>query len=431
MKGMKRTAWIAAALVLISILTVVGSAYAQGAPVTLRVVFPGTSETEKQGAVRLKNLAERHLPGIKIEMMYIGWPDLEKKLSVMLPGGDIPDLVQQQEATTLVAMGALEPLDSYLARPDSPLKKEQFFEGVWNYSQYDGKMHTIPIRAISYGLMVREDLLTAAGMKLTDLKTWDDLKRAAKALTKGNVYGYGYPLGLPRFAWREGPYIAAYSNGIDLSDTSEAAKPAYLEVLRLFKDLHPYMSPTTKVMGLREAFQTWGLGNIALMPAGDFFVANLYPINPKILKITRAVAFPRGPSAKKPRAPVANVGWAMFKGSKNKEEAWRALTFFTSLENLTEESAMLNTPARQDIDMAKLSAAAAKFYPDAVEENRRIIGDFVANAHPIGVPMRKILRREEMEVAFQKIMIEMLDGKLTPEQAYERIKAEIDKIKRS
>ena len=27
------------------------------------------------------------------------------------------------------------------------------------------------------------------------------------------------------------------------------------------------------------------------------------------------------------------------------EEAWRALTFFTSLENLTEESAMLNTPA--------------------------------------------------------------------------------------
>jgi len=47
------------------------------------------------------------------------------------------------------------------------------------------------------------------------------------------------------------------------------------------------------------------------------------------------------------------------------------------------------------------------------------------------VPMRKILRREEMEVAFQKIMIEMLDGKLTPEQAYERIKAEIDKIKRS
>jgi hypothetical protein len=80
--------------------------------------------------------------------------------------------------------------------------------------------------------------------------------------------------------------------------------------------------------------------------------------------------------------------------------------------------------------MAKLSAAAAKFYPDAVEENRRIIGDFVANAHPIGVPMRKILRREEMEVAFQKIMIEMLDGKLTPEQAYERIKAEIDRIKR-
>ncbi len=427
---MKRMTLMATALLLISIMTLVGIAEAQRAPVTLRVVFPGTSETEKQGAVRLKQLAESKLPGIKIEMMYIGWPDLEKKLSVMLPGGDIPELVQQQEATTLVAMGALEPLDPYLARPDSPLKKEQFFEGVWNYSQYDGKMFTIPIRAISYGLIVREDLLNEAGMKLTDLKTWDDMKKAAKAMTKGNVYGYGYPLGLPRFAWREGPYISGYSNNFDISDTSEATKPKYLEMLRLFKDLQPSMSPTTKVMGLREAFQAWGLGDIAMMPTGDFFVANLYPINPKILKVSRVVAYPKGPSATKPWAPVANVGWAMFKGSKNKEEAWKALAFFTSLENLTEESAMLNTPARRDIDMAKLSAAAAKFYPDAVEDNRRIINDFVTNAHSIGVPMRKILRREEMEVAFQKIMIEMLDGKLTPEQAYDRIKAEIDKIKR-
>ena len=427
---MKRIAWIAAALVFISILTVVGSAYAQKAPVTLRVVFPGTSETEKQGSVRLKQLAESRFPDIKIEMMYIGWPDLEKKLSVMLPGGDIPDLVQQQEATTLVAMGALEPLDSYLARPDSTLKKDQFYEGVWNFSLYEGKLYTIPIRAISYGLIVREDLLNQAGMKLGDLKTWDDLKKAAKAMTKGNVFGYGYPLGLPRFAWREGPYIAGYSDNFDLTDTGEATKAKYLEMLRLFKDLQPSMSPTTKVMGLREAFQTWGLGNIAMMPTGDFFVANLYPINPKILKVSRVVAYPKGPSATKPWAPVANVGWAMFKGSKQKEEAWKVLSLFCSLENLTEESAMLNTPARRDIDMARLAQAAAKFYPDAVEDNRRIITDFVTNAHSIGVPMRKILRREEMEVAFQKIMIEMLDGKLTPEQAYERIKAEIDRIKR-
>lgn len=424
---MRRTILMAMALLLVGSTTLAAIAEAG---TTLRVVFPGTSETEKQGAVRLKQLAESKFPDIKIEMMYIGWPDLEKKLSVMLPGGDIPELVQQQEATTLVAMGALEPLDAYLARPDSALKKGQFYEGVWDYSVYDGKMYTIPIRAISYGLIVREDLLTQAGMKLGDLKTWDDMKKAAKAMTKGDVYGYGYPLGLPRFAWREGPYIAGYSDNFDISDTSEATKAKYLEMLRLFKDLQPSMSPTTKVMGLREAFQAWGLGNIAMMATGDFFVANLYPINPKILKVSRVVAYPKGPSATKPWAPVANVGWAMFKGSKHKEEAWKVLSLFCSLENLTEESAMLNTPARRDIDMGKLAQAAARFYPDAVEDNKRIINDFVTNAHSIGVPMRKIFRREEMEVAFQKIMIEMLDGKLTSEQAYERIKAEIDKIKR-
>jgi ABC-type glycerol-3-phosphate transport system substrate-binding protein len=120
----------------------------------------------------------------------------------------------------------------------------------------------------------------------------------------------------------------------------------------------------------------------------------------------------------------------MFKGSKHKEEAWKVLSLFTSLENLTEESAMLNTPARRDIDMAKLSGFAAKFYPDAVESNRRIISDFVENVHPVAKSMNKIVSREEMEVVFQKFMIEMLDGKLTPEQAYEKIKVEIEKIKR-
>ena len=425
---MRRTTCLALALFFISSLILVGLAEAG---TTLRVVFPGTSETEKQASVRLKTMAESRFPDIKIEMMYIGWPDLEKKLSVMLPGGDIPDLVQQQEATTLVRMGALEPLDAYLARPDSPLKKDQYFDGVWQFSQYDGKMYTIPMRAVSYGLIVREDLLTQAGMKLADLKTWDDLKKAAKAMTKGVVYGYGYPLGLPRFAWREGPYIAGYSNNFDLSDTSDATKPKYLEMLRLFKDLQPSMSPTTKVMGLREAFQAWGLGDMAMFPTGDFCVANLYPINPKILKVSRVVAYPKGPSAAKPWAPVSNAGWAMFSGSKHKEEAWKVLTLYTSRENLTEETAMINTPARRDIDLGKLGELAAKFYPDAVEDNKRIINDFVTNVHPIGVPMAKIFRREEMEVAFQKVMIEMLDGKLTPEQAYERIKAEIDKIKRS
>jgi predicted heme/steroid binding protein len=98
-------------------------------------------------------------------------------------------------------------------------------------------------------------------------------QKAAKAMTKGNVYGYTYALGQPRFAWREGPYIAGYSNDVDLSDTGDAAKPKYLEVLRLFKDLYPSMSPSTKVMGLRDAMQAWALGNVAMFATGDYVVA--------------------------------------------------------------------------------------------------------------------------------------------------------------
>ena len=62
---MRRTTCPALALLLIGFLTSAGLAEAG---TTLRVVFPGTSETEKQGAVRLKQYAESKLPGIKIEI---------------------------------------------------------------------------------------------------------------------------------------------------------------------------------------------------------------------------------------------------------------------------------------------------------------------------------------------------------------------------
>jgi len=420
--------WLVAILAVSLLLGTIPDVQAQRAPIALRVVFPGTSEPERAYSLRLKEVAERRFPDIRVEMMYIGWPELERKLAVMLPGGDIPDIVMQQEATTLVGMKALEPLDDYL-RQSTRLRRDAFFGGVWNFSVYDGRLYTIPILAIGYGLVVREDLLNATGFKLSDLATWEDLKRAARAMTRGEVYGYGYPLGLPRFAWREGPYIAGYSNNVDISDTSEAAKPRYLEVLRLFRELKPFMPPNAKVMGLRDAFQAYALGTIGMMPSGSFFVANVYPMNPKILAHTRAIPYPRGPSARAPWAPVANAGWAIFAASRNKAAAWRVLEEWTTPENLTEQVALINLPPRNDLDITRVAVRAASFYPEAAVDNRRILNDFVAAIDAYGRPMGKINRREEIEVVFQQVMIRLLDGELTPEAAYDRIKAEIDRIK--
>ena len=425
-RPMRWASAVGVALLFVVCLAVVASA----APVTLRFIFSGTSETEKAWSVRTKERIEALHPDIQIEYMYIPWADLEKKVAVMLQAGDVPDLLLVQDVTNLVAMGALEPLDDYFDSPSSRLKRSDWYPSAWDYSVIGGKVYSAPMAAVAYGLVVREDYLTEAGIRLDSIQTWDDLLVAAQKTTKPPRYGYGYAAGLPRFAWRD-PSIAAWSNGLlTLDNVSDSARPAYLETLTLYKTLRPYMSPAVVAWSYPEMFRAYALGQIAMMPNGNYFTANVYPINPDVIQHTRALVFPRGPSGKSPAGMVANVGVAMFKDGKHKDLAWKVIEEIASVEGITSWTALLNQPARRDVDLNRLAQESRQYYPRAYEAHARLIRDFAAIVDRFGVPQAKILHQSEMEVAFQAQIVQMLQGKLTPEQTYSAIRQEIQRIGR-
>jgi multiple sugar transport system substrate-binding protein len=394
----------------------------------IRFVYPGTSEAEKQLAENFQAKMKEKYPNVNIEFMYLSWQDMDKKLGVMINSGDWPDMTMTQDITNLVQLNGLEDLTPYLERAGATINKDSFLPGTLEYSTVGGKIYSVPTLANSFSLMVNEKMLNEAGMQLEDLKTWADVEKAAKLMTKNGKYGFGYPLGVARFAFRV-PFTAGYSNDLVLNDTSDASKKKYIETLQHFKNLQPYMPQADITWGYPEMFRAFSNGEVGMIAAGTFFSANVYSINPDIMKVARAIPYPVGPSGTKAKAPVSSVGIGMFSGSKNKDLVWRLIQEWTAQEFNSTQAAAVNVSALKDSSLDEIMKKAQDFYPKALDGHKRLLQDFSNMLKNNGVPMAIIPGQSEMETVVQDQMAKMLTNKATPEQAYEGIKDGIDKIK--
>ncbi|MHB8277073.1 MAG: ABC transporter substrate-binding protein [Candidatus Humimicrobiaceae bacterium] len=394
----------------------------------LRILYPGTSEAEKKLSIDIQNAVKAKYPKINIEFMPLVWADIEKKLVVMVQGKDFPDLMMVQDVTNPVAMDALEPLDSYF---NDNIKPDMFMKAPLEYMKVDGKQYAIPGLAVIYSHIVNTEMLQAAGMKPEDLKSWDDVKKAVKAMAKDGKYGYAMANGGEgRFTFRDFMMISL-SNGITPDDVSDKSKKQYIEVLNLLNDMSGYMPKSQVTWLYPELFKAWEAEQMGMMHTGSYYTANAITHGTNNMKWTVPVVFPKGPSADKPQAMVGAAGFAIIKGSEQKEAAWKVIETIMSPEILSEWAGALGVSAGDYITNDMLMKSAKEAYPDVWQEHLKIIEGFSNIANEYGVPLPKILGQPQMEKILQGSLIKMLDKKITPDQAYEEIRKGIEEVKTS
>ncbi len=392
----------------------------------LRMLYPGTSEIEKAWAETLKKNVSKIYPNIKLEIIYLSWSDMEKKLAVMVAAGDSPDIMEIQDVVNPVAMDALEPLDGYL---NNKIKISNYAPGFLEYSKVNGKIYSIPLGGIVYGHAVNTELLKAAGYKIENLKTWDDLKAAVKAMTKDGKYGYAMANGgTGRFTFRDFMMVCL-TNDVNPDDVADLSKKRYLEVLNLFNDLAPYM-PKSQVNWLYpELFKAWGAGNVGIMHTGSYFTANAISHSTEIIGKTRVFSFPKGPSAQKQQVMVANVGFSILKGSRQKEAAWKVMEIINSPEMVAKAGGAMHLPATLKMDKVTLQATAEQAYPQSYKGHLVLINDFATIASKYGVPQPKILGQPQIEMVIQSALFKMINGEKNPNATYDEIRSGILKVK--
>ena len=395
----------------------------------LRILYPGTTDVEKNWAATVVNKLHETQPDINVEYIFLSWTALEKKMTVMVQSHDYPDVMQIQDITNPVAMKALEPLDSYMG---GKIKKDQFVPAALDNMISDGKTYAIPLLMIPYSHVVNTEVLNKAGIKPDSLKSWSDITAATKKIASTGANGYAMANGGDgRFTFRDLEMLAL-SDGFTPDDVSDKTKPKYLETLKLISDLAPTMPKSQSTWQYPELFKAWEEGKIGMMHTGSYFTANVVAHGTKSMDRTQVVPFPQGPSASKQTIMVGAVGYSILAGSENKEAAWKFIEAAMDSSVLSKLAGSINAPAVTYLPDDKLLESAKKAYGDDVgQKHIKMVKEFQDAAKKYGVRQPSIIGQPAMAKVLQSAIVKLTNKEITPEQAYELIKTGINEVKES
>lgn len=228
--------------------------------------------------------------------------------------------------------------------------KDQLNPGMSKLGMYQGKTYAIPLYNDNSGMLINKALFKEAGIK--DMpKTWDDVLKYAKQLTKEDQYGMtfcGAVSGMTMFTWL--PHLWMNGGDIGNEDRSEISinSQEAVKALEYWTELIQYAPPGAASYGYGDYYNGFTSGKIGMMFGGSWHVAAIQ--NDKPLLDFEVIPFPASAEGKETRAFMGGDNIAISSQSKHPQEAWEFVKFATSKEVQLDIIAKNNTvPGRLDI----------------------------------------------------------------------------------
>lgn len=279
---------------------------------------------------------EKENPGIKITPERIAWDTYNQKLVTAIAGGNPPDVSQVKLwwQPQLVAMGALEPLDSYLT---SWSGRSDIYDRVWELTRYtDGKQYLMPLQMVILYMYYRTDMFRELG--LTIPQTREQFLDVARKLTRDtngdgqiDVYGFGIRGARGGHDWW-GTFVLSSGASFDsVGGQSGLTTPKAIAANQWFIDLYRVYKvspPTTPTDGFQEIIANMKSGRTAMtihhIGSAKEMVAALGD------KIS---AFPVPAGLEGRWTSFGDEENGMMSASKVKDAAWKWVSFLATAEN--------------------------------------------------------------------------------------------------
>jgi ABC-type glycerol-3-phosphate transport system substrate-binding protein len=135
----------------------------------------------------------REFPKIDVEYLYYDFANVQTTLTTQFAGGNPPDLVYLAGSgwPLFASKGALADLTDRVHAADYRDTYDHTFPKLWEGAQLDGKVYALPWVGGTFPAFVNRTLLEQADV---DPDTWnasyDSLRAAARAVTRGEVHGF-------------------------------------------------------------------------------------------------------------------------------------------------------------------------------------------------------------------------------------------------
>ncbi len=360
--------------------------------VTIRYGLWGSEEEQKVQKEAALGI-EKVYPGIKIEVT--PYPDDKtfwQQLPAQVAAKTAPDIIQltNEGHIEYITKGSFAPIDEEIKAAGVDLGKyADTAKAIWTY---EGKLYGVPMGAAPAMFFINKDMWDAAG--LTDYpKTWDEVKTAAKALTKGDVAGIICNID----AYHLTNYALSFGGGWGNGKTINS--PENVKALEFFVSLFDEKLATSpKHQGLGWDGEVFANRKGAMTTGGYWYKGFLKNSGPDIKYAV--VPVPKGTTE---ACTMHSVGIAILKDSPDKVAAVKAAAYMAREEALSKlmDSVGLN-PA--------LTSLTAKYYeanPEfkAIEPMVKVSKDFGYPAEGkkfidalVGAMEAKILKNDKKSV---------------------------------
>ena len=272
---------------------------------------------------------EREHPGVRVKVEQLPWTAAHEKLLTAFAGDATPDLAQVGNTwlPEMQALGALEPLDPWIARTPA-LQASDYFDGIWATNAPTGQRVGLPWYVDTRLLFVRHDLLARAGIPRVP-QNWGDWRAALARLRE---HGMATPLLLPTNEFEPLLALALQQPAEVLRDGGRFGNFSSQDFRRA---LGFYAERFTRgdAPGLTNnqvanVWQEFGRGTFAFYISGPWNIGEFKRRLAADLADAWSTAELPGPDG--PGTSIAGgASLAMFRRSRHKPEAWALISYLS------------------------------------------------------------------------------------------------------
>lgn len=378
--------------------------------------------TEAEYVTRLVPEFQRQNPGISVEVQQIPWNAAQEKLVTAFASDNTPDICQLGNTwiPQFASLNAIINLDDFLARSSS-IKKENYFEGIWDTNVMDSSVYGIPWYIDTRLMFYRTDVFKEAGYDQPP-RTWAelyDLCKKIKALFPGQDK---YAIYLPTNEWNPFIMFALENHAELLKDHNSRGDFESDNFREAFKYLTKFHKEKLAPIGISQVTNVY---QAFVEKYFSIYISGPWNINEFKKWMTGSLAdkWSTAPMPSKNGDHYPGVSLAggsslvIFKDCSHKEEAWRFIEFLSRTSTQLEFYRLLYN----------LPAVKAAWEDTSLSNNKYMKAFRVQFENVVATP--KVPEWEQIAFAkFQQYAEQVVRGAMTVDEAVKSLDKDVDKI---
>lgn len=195
---------------------------------------------------------EKENPGIKVQVQMMPWTAAQEKLISAFASDNLPDVFQLGNTwiPQFAQLQAIAELSEYV-KASRVIKKEKYFEGIWDTNVLDSLVYGIPWYIDTRVLFYRTDVLQKAGFN-SPPKTWDELYTLSKRIKEANKNAEKYAIYIPTNEWANFVIFGMQNKAAILKDNNTLGNFSSKEFTNAFTFLTRFYNEKLTPLGVSQ-----------------------------------------------------------------------------------------------------------------------------------------------------------------------------------